>query len=237
MKEFLGYVYFIGCKVNGYVKIGLTKDNDVSKRIASVQVGCPFPLELFGKIRCVGVKAEIVEKDLHNVFKVYRKNGEWFSFQGFLAAFIIDYFSDEKEVGAYGVDPRKGQTLVRSWKMGGLKNEPINKAIKAYKAKSPERSVISGLEAMLAESMKYVAELEATLEAYYKLSERQQNILDTLPSKRAGTASDGYTIGLIASNYGEKAKLDEARLLADEYDWEGFFENGELSMPTPDDFT
>lgn len=235
MREFTGYVYFVGCKVNGFVKIGMTKDRDVSKRISAIQTGCPFPLKVMGKIECRGVRSEIVEKDLHNVFKIYRKEGEWFSFTGFLAAFVIDYFSDQEEVVASGVK-RDHNQMSRSWRMHGLRSEPINKAVKAFRASDPESSVICGLEAMLAESMKYVAELEATIDAVQMSIDRQQRVIDSVPQKRRGTASDGYTIDLIARNFGEAAKVNAARVLSEEYDWKDFFECGNINMMTPEEF-
>lgn len=71
------YLYLIQCKANQFFthyKIGIA--NDVQTRLATLQTGNPFELEL---IECYGFEnAEIVERAIHQAFKKQRIRGEWF---------------------------------------------------------------------------------------------------------------------------------------------------------------
>jgi len=70
----LEYVYFIHCGPGGYVKIGHTS-RALTSRIASLQTGSPYLLELIGAIPRAGRDIELF---LHKRFKESRRLGEWF---------------------------------------------------------------------------------------------------------------------------------------------------------------
>lgn len=73
-------IYFIRCE--DFVKIGLAKDEN--KRLADMQVGNPFPLDLLFT-EPGGFKHEAA---LHRRFAEYRSAGEWFRIEGALAEYI-----------------------------------------------------------------------------------------------------------------------------------------------------
>ena len=64
-------IYFIKC--NDMVKIGYTKE-DVQRRLHTLQVGCPYKLEILNIIE----GDETQEKILHNRLGRHRVRGEWF---------------------------------------------------------------------------------------------------------------------------------------------------------------
>lgn len=66
-------IYFIQCET-GEIKIGSA--NNVRKRLAILQIGCPFKLILLKTIRIRD--CNLTETDLFKKFKKYRKFGEWF---------------------------------------------------------------------------------------------------------------------------------------------------------------
>lgn len=69
------YLYVIGNEV-GHVKIGVTNNSDISKRIRSLQTGNSYKLEvLYFEERYDAQKAEIY---LHREFNKNRMSGEWF---------------------------------------------------------------------------------------------------------------------------------------------------------------
>jgi len=65
-------VYFIQAGIDGPIKVGVA--SDVAARVASLQVGCPFPLALLGTVPG-GFSAE---RRLHSMFSEFRMQGEWF---------------------------------------------------------------------------------------------------------------------------------------------------------------
>jgi hypothetical protein len=67
------YVYFIGNKKEGIVKIGHTTRNP-EKRLADLQTYSPFKLFLLG----FAIAKIDAEKKYHRKFNKYRKHGEWF---------------------------------------------------------------------------------------------------------------------------------------------------------------
>lgn len=73
-----GFVYFLLCENGGedFLKIGYAKD--VRKRVAQLQTGSPFPLELMGYI----AGNFETERSIHRECKRQRKFGEWFSIDG-----------------------------------------------------------------------------------------------------------------------------------------------------------
>jgi hypothetical protein len=67
-------IYFVRAGETGSVKIG--KANDVAKRVAGIQVGCPQKLAVLRV--CDGDGR--VEKFFHKKFAHLRQSGEWFTF-------------------------------------------------------------------------------------------------------------------------------------------------------------
>lgn len=67
-----GFVYVI--QAGDFIKIGVARD--VRRRLALLQVGCPFNIELIAAIPCdEPYKAEAF---LHDRLKPYHTRGEWF---------------------------------------------------------------------------------------------------------------------------------------------------------------
>jgi len=61
------------------LKIG--KANDVVMRIAQLQTGCPYQLQLIGMLKCKSeMHARTIEQTAHRVFQRARKRGEWFEY-------------------------------------------------------------------------------------------------------------------------------------------------------------
>lgn len=67
-------IYFVQQGKLGPIKIGYTGDNDISKRIASIQTYSPEKLVLLGYIE--GEKEQ--ERKLHRLFHAFKLEGEWF---------------------------------------------------------------------------------------------------------------------------------------------------------------
>ena len=67
-------IYFIQQGKSGPIKIGYTGNNDISKRMETIQIYAPEKLTLLGYIE--GDQGQ--EKLLHQLFHSYRLNGEWF---------------------------------------------------------------------------------------------------------------------------------------------------------------
>lgn len=74
------FVYFAAAGER--VKIG--KANDLTKRLATLQTGCPYKIRLL-KVERGGVA---VERGYHRRFSALRENGEWFRNEGELADFL-----------------------------------------------------------------------------------------------------------------------------------------------------
>lgn len=75
------FVYFIRTRAKPpMVKIG--KANDPQSRMAELQTGCPYNLELIGKIPCKSeAHAFEIEESAHHVFRKFRVRGEWFKYK------------------------------------------------------------------------------------------------------------------------------------------------------------
>lgn len=58
----------------GFVKIGIA--TSVSKRLAAMQIGCPFELKLMKVFKSDDILA--MERKLHNELVPYWHRGEWF---------------------------------------------------------------------------------------------------------------------------------------------------------------
>lgn len=80
-----GYVYFIGARecAQSPVKIGFTR-SDPTRRLAALQTGCPFDLELL----CFVKAKEHLERRLHATFAPLHLRGEWFAQRHKLAEMI-----------------------------------------------------------------------------------------------------------------------------------------------------
>ncbi len=80
------YVYIVGCegllctnKDKTPIKIGVTSQKNLSKRIKQLQVGNPLEIvELYRSKNTNRRSAEALEKVLHSKFKEYNLRGEWF---------------------------------------------------------------------------------------------------------------------------------------------------------------
>lgn len=76
------FVYFVQAGTDGPVKIG--KANDVEKRIAELQTGCPHKLELLVTVECADALAK--ESEFHQQFASLRiDRSEWFRWSPALA--------------------------------------------------------------------------------------------------------------------------------------------------------
>lgn len=80
-REMPGWVYVVGFA--GYVKIGFTS-RSVEERIVSLQTGCPEPIAVYATLR----GSLSFERHLHDRFKSFHTQGEWFRREGELAAWI-----------------------------------------------------------------------------------------------------------------------------------------------------
>lgn len=65
-------IYFVQCGKDGPIKIGCS--DDVEKRIAQMQIGCPYELALLWQIK--GDNED--EASLHEQWKHEKVRGEWF---------------------------------------------------------------------------------------------------------------------------------------------------------------
>lgn len=79
------HVYFIRAKLGGPVKIGIAKD--VEQRLAALQTGCPFELEV---LAVIPHGARKMERLLHRQFKSTRIHGEWFQPSDALSSFVAN---------------------------------------------------------------------------------------------------------------------------------------------------
>jgi hypothetical protein len=82
-----GSVYFVESG-DGTTKIGFTR-GDPADRVSSLQVGNPHPLRLAAWTP--GCRRK--ERALHDMFYVYRFNGEWFRSDGFGLPELIAFYA------------------------------------------------------------------------------------------------------------------------------------------------
>lgn len=85
-----GFVYFItiGDPYPTHVKVGFTK-GDPRDRQKSLQTGCPFPMKLLGYV----FGTQIMERELHDVLRDERCQGEWFVFEGYCEQIVDQILS------------------------------------------------------------------------------------------------------------------------------------------------
>jgi hypothetical protein len=81
-----GFVYFIaiGDPYITHVKIGFTSKHPAS-RLKGLQTGCPFKMRLLGFI----FGTEDMERELHDVLKIDRAEGEWFRFSEYAELIVL----------------------------------------------------------------------------------------------------------------------------------------------------
>ncbi len=68
------YIYLIRCAENNFYKIGISKN--VEQRLKQIQTSVPDKVYLVNKYE--SQYAYKIEKALHNFFKLYHRNNEWF---------------------------------------------------------------------------------------------------------------------------------------------------------------
>lgn len=114
------FVYFVKCKDSiGLIKIGYAVDP--KKRLAVLQTGCPYPLELIGTFQCSNLpECRLREKQLHELFCYCWKNGEWFSpdkkLREAIAALSIGVDFEDMRTAAKAKSKSKYQKYVRHGK-------------------------------------------------------------------------------------------------------------------------
>jgi hypothetical protein len=74
--SYRGYVYLIGSKRFGWYKIGKTRTPTI--RIQDIGILLPFRIETFAVWKTVD--HDLLESSLHDLYRAYWINGEWFSF-------------------------------------------------------------------------------------------------------------------------------------------------------------
>jgi hypothetical protein len=72
----MGIVYFLRAEDKDLFKVGITR-NEIWRRIASIQTGCPYELQLYGRIDLPTFQS--VERAIHEEWKDRRRRGEWFA--------------------------------------------------------------------------------------------------------------------------------------------------------------
>ena len=81
-----GYIYLVRCKGFDFYKIGISKIS-AAHRLANLQTGCPFDLEVLHVGYAIGYKS--IEVLLHNKYRQYSERGEWFKLNDKLVSDVI----------------------------------------------------------------------------------------------------------------------------------------------------
>ncbi len=68
------YIYLIRCSENSFYKIGISKN--VEQRLKQIQTSSPDKVYLVHKYE--SSYASKIERALHNFYKSYHRNNEWF---------------------------------------------------------------------------------------------------------------------------------------------------------------
>ena len=71
------------------VKIGFTRNRDLSQRKKGLQTSCPDDLEFIGKLE----GGKIKEREIHSLFKKFHKKGEWFLYD----KSMVDFIKNDKQ--------------------------------------------------------------------------------------------------------------------------------------------
>lgn len=85
-------IYFVACPQANAVKIGAMWGGNPYHRLMTLQVGCPFDLELLAV--CDG--GDKAEAALHDRFAEHRIRGEWFRLTDELRAHIAQFSKPER---------------------------------------------------------------------------------------------------------------------------------------------
>ena len=106
--------YFVLAPKANMVKIGQAcEENPPSKRLKSLQTGCP---EYLSVLLVLPFRPPFEEKQLHERFYKYHPHGEWFEYAGELKQFIQDKLKDGAPTREddLAVNPQLGHVL--GWK-------------------------------------------------------------------------------------------------------------------------
>lgn len=87
-----GFVYFIaiGEPHATHIKIGFTRKNPHA-RLRDLQTGCPLKMRLMGFV----LGTAVMERELHDVLRDDRLEGEWFAYTPYVASIIEDQLTSE----------------------------------------------------------------------------------------------------------------------------------------------
>ena len=88
-----GYVYLFHSEGTDYYKIGKTSENP-RKRMAALQSGNPFTLRMIDAVMVDDMNAK--ESAMHEQFKAYRRNGEWFEFKDIEPVLIVLHGGEQR---------------------------------------------------------------------------------------------------------------------------------------------
>lgn len=82
------FVYFFkAINVNG-IKIGMTTNEDLSKRLSALKISCPYGGKMVGYIKCENAAKK--ESELHKRLAHLRLNGEWFNIDENYVSMLIN---------------------------------------------------------------------------------------------------------------------------------------------------
>ncbi|MFG5012584.1 GIY-YIG nuclease family protein [Vibrio cholerae] len=96
------YLYVIRCGKSKFYKIGIT--NDLEKRVATHQTGCPYQLKLICYFEAdlddyLGKEIGYLEQFLHNNYSDLRVRGEWFELNYKHLSDIAVFLELDRELG------------------------------------------------------------------------------------------------------------------------------------------
>lgn len=92
----IGCVYFIKHKNYSPIKIGFSSSDKPQCRISCMQTYSPYGVEIIGVILCQQPKN--IEKEIHDMFKDQRLNGEWFDIGTDIAIETINQYNSKSLV-------------------------------------------------------------------------------------------------------------------------------------------
>jgi len=132
-------IYFIQSGNNGPIKIGYT-DKEVKSRLSSMQTGNPLQIIVLGTI--YGFQDE--EKDLHEIFKNYKMDREWFYPHPYFIQCVDSIINKKtklkKLINRLNLTDKenlyifKNGTLVGKQKIAGWEQDMVDKAIVSLKS-------------------------------------------------------------------------------------------------------
>jgi hypothetical protein len=89
-KDKSGFVYLIKASKTGFFKIGISKD--CYQRLKTLQTGSPFELVVIDRL--FTINAPQLEKSLHDYYRAYSIQGEWFKFDFDIASEFYNVASE-----------------------------------------------------------------------------------------------------------------------------------------------